>query len=116
VYCDPSNDVCLQVLLKSARTLEVFFNWVKARKLKVVFLSNLSPVFFFSADYYYNNKDFYIMLMNVRQNDPAAYAAWYRKYYSQYAASQGGTYENYTEDRGSVHSGRSSANEDLNDR
>lgn len=47
---------------------------------------------------------------NLRKTDPEAYAAWYRKYYSQYAASQPGTYE----DRGSVHSGRSSANEELN--
>lgn len=46
---------------------------------------------------------------NLRKTDPEAYAAWYRKYYSQYAASQPGTYE----DRGSVHSGRSSANEEL---
>ena len=49
---------------------------------------------------------------NLRRTDPAEYAAWYEKYY--------GMPQNYNQDtsysgeRGSVHSGRSSANEELN--
>ncbi|XP_069689503.1 protein transport protein Sec16A-like isoform X2 [Periplaneta americana] len=48
---------------------------------------------------------------NLRRTNPAAYAAWYTKYYSSHAAYNHGT---FSEDRGSVHSGRSSANEELN--
>ncbi|KAJ1527871.1 hypothetical protein ONE63_007809 [Megalurothrips usitatus] len=68
---------------------------------------------YYPGGYYYNPQEYYRYQMyytNLRKTDPEAYAAWYRKYYSQYAASQPGTYE----DRGSVHSGRSSANEELN--
>ncbi|XP_052130597.1 uncharacterized protein LOC113215394 [Frankliniella occidentalis] len=67
----------------------------------------------YPGGYYYNPQEYYRYQMyyaNLRKTDPEAYAAWYRKYYSQYAASQPGTYE----DRGSLHSGRSSANEELN--
>ncbi|KAK5649877.1 hypothetical protein RI129_000906 [Pyrocoelia pectoralis] len=46
---------------------------------------------------------------NLRRTNPQAYAEWYRKYYQQNNSQQ-----NFgNEDRASVHSGRSSANEEL---
>ncbi|KAJ8927811.1 hypothetical protein NQ314_019693 [Rhamnusium bicolor] len=51
---------------------------------------------------YYQQYQYY---ENLRRTNPQAYAEWYRKYYQQ--ASYGG------EDRASVHSGRSSANDEL---
>lgn len=56
---------------------------------------------------YYQQYQYY---ENLRRTNPQAYAEWYRKYYQQ-AASQNTTYG--TEDRASVHSGRSSANDEL---
>ncbi|XP_072391264.1 uncharacterized protein Sec16 isoform X2 [Diabrotica undecimpunctata] len=56
---------------------------------------------------YYQQYQYY---ENLRRTNPQAYAEWYRKYYQQatsHSASYGG------EDRASVHSGRSSANEEL---
>nr|CAI5859844.1 unnamed protein product [Callosobruchus analis] len=56
---------------------------------------------------YYQQYQYY---ENLRRTNPQAYAEWYRKYYQQAAgstASYGG------EDRASVHSGRSSANDEL---
>lgn len=51
---------------------------------------------------------------NLRRTNPEAYADLCKKYYAQ---SQHGTFDGtYTEDRGSVHSGRSSANEENKDR
>ncbi|KAK4881738.1 hypothetical protein RN001_005057 [Aquatica leii] len=46
---------------------------------------------------------------NLCRTNPQAYAEWYRKYYQQANSQQG--YGN--EDRASVHSGRSSANDEL---
>jgi hypothetical protein len=46
----------------------------------------------------------------LRQTNPAAYAVLYAKYYLQHPSYNEGT---FSEDRGSVHSGRSSANEEL---
>ncbi|XP_031333554.1 uncharacterized protein LOC116163652 isoform X2 [Photinus pyralis] len=51
----------------------------------------------------------YHYLENLRRTNPQAYAEWYRKYYQQSNSQQ-----NFgNEDRASVHSGRSSANEEL---
>ncbi|CAG9858230.1 unnamed protein product [Phyllotreta striolata] len=47
---------------------------------------------------------------NLRRTNPQAYAEWYRKYYQQ-ATAQTPSYGG--EDRASVHSGRSSANDEL---
>lgn len=47
---------------------------------------------------------------NLRRTNPQAYAEWYRKYYQQ-ASAQMGPFG--AEDRSSVHSGRSSANDEL---
>lgn len=47
---------------------------------------------------------------NLRRTNPQAYAEWYRKYYQQ-VGSTGGMYAG--EDRASVHSGRSSANDEM---
>nr|CAH7728124.1 unnamed protein product [Callosobruchus chinensis] len=58
----------------------------------------------------YNPYQQYQYYENLRRTNPQAYAEWYRKYYQQAAgstASYGG------EDRASVHSGRSSANDEL---
>ncbi|XP_071051239.1 uncharacterized protein [Onthophagus taurus] len=52
---------------------------------------------------------------NMRRTNPQAYAEWYRKYYQQATgAAPSSAYG--TEDRASVHSGRSSANEELKER
>lgn len=66
---------------------------------------NYNPAYY---NYYYQYYE------NLRRTNPAAYADWFRKYYSH---SQQGTFDGtYTEDRGSVHSGRSSANDENKDR
>lgn len=52
---------------------------------------------------------FYKFLMNMREKNPAAYADWYRNYISQQNHFQ---MASYPDERGSVHSGRSSVNED----
>lgn len=56
---------------------------------------------------YYQQYQYY---ENLRRTNPQAYAEWYRKYYQQ-AAGQTAVYG--SEDRASVHSGRSSANDEL---
>ncbi|XP_065156222.1 protein transport protein Sec16A isoform X4 [Atheta coriaria] len=57
---------------------------------------------------YYQQYQYY--LENLRRTDPAAYAEYYRKYYSQVGAAS----STYTqEEKTSVHSGRSSTNDDL---
>ncbi|XP_049821203.1 protein transport protein Sec16A-like isoform X4 [Aethina tumida] len=56
---------------------------------------------------YYQQYQYY---ENLRRTNPQAYAEWYRKYYQQ-ATGQASNYG--TEDRASVHSGRSSANDEL---
>lgn len=56
---------------------------------------------------YYQQYQYY---ENLRRTNPQVYAEWYHKYYRQmagHASSYGG------EDRASVHSGRSSANDEL---
>ncbi|XP_030749352.1 protein transport protein Sec16B isoform X3 [Sitophilus oryzae] len=56
---------------------------------------------------YYQQYQYY---ENLRRTNPQAYAEWYRKYYQQTVGSNA----SFTaEDRGSVHSGRSSANDEL---
>lgn len=60
-----------------------------------------------SYNQYYQQYQYY---ENLRRTNPQAYAEWYRKYYQQ-AAGQNAAYG--TEDRASVHSGRSSANDEL---
>lgn len=57
---------------------------------------------------YYQQYQYY---ENLRRTNPQAYAEWYRKYYQQAASGQTAAYG--TEDRASVHSGRSSANDDV---
>ncbi|XP_060525165.1 protein transport protein Sec16A isoform X2 [Cylas formicarius] len=52
---------------------------------------------------YYQQYQYY---ENLRRTNPQAYAEWYRKYYQQASSSYAG------DDRASVHSGRSSANEE----
>lgn len=60
--------------------------------------------------YHYDPYYTYKYYENLRRTNPTAYAEWYAKYYmSQPTYNQG----SFSEDRGSVHSGRSSANEDL---
>ncbi|KAL1505990.1 hypothetical protein ABEB36_005430 [Hypothenemus hampei] len=56
---------------------------------------------------YYQHYQYY---ENLRRTNPQAYAEWYRKYYQQAAGS---TASYAGEDRASVHSGRSSANDEL---
>ncbi|KAG5880668.1 hypothetical protein JTB14_037567 [Gonioctena quinquepunctata] len=56
---------------------------------------------------YYQQYQYY---ENLRRTNPQAYADWYRKYYQQ-ATGQTSSYGG--EDRASVHSGRSSANDEL---
>ncbi|CAG2066112.1 unnamed protein product [Timema podura] len=58
----------------------------------------------YSAYYGYDLK----YLEDLRRTNPVLYAEYYAKYLSPQAVAQG----SYTEDRGSVHSGRSSANEE----
>nr|CAD7403798.1 unnamed protein product [Timema cristinae] len=58
----------------------------------------------YSAYYGYDLK----YLEDLRRANPVLYADYYAKYLSPQAVAQG----SYTEDRGSVHSGRSSANEE----
>lgn len=58
---------------------------------------------------YYQQYQYY---ENLRRTNPQAYAEWYRKYYQQTAGQTSSTYGG-TEDRASVHSGRSSANDEL---
>ena len=60
---------------------------------------------------YYQQYQYY---ENLRRSNPQAYAEWYRKYYQQAGMASAGTYG--TDDRASVHSGRSSANDELKDR
>lgn len=50
---------------------------------------------------YYRYQQYY---ENMRRTDPAAYALWYERYMAE-------KYGNASNDRASVHSGRSSANE-----
>ncbi|XP_018571551.1 uncharacterized protein LOC108911173 isoform X2 [Anoplophora glabripennis] len=57
---------------------------------------------------YYQQYQYY---ENLRRTNPQAYAEWYRKYYQQ-ATGQASSYGG-AEDRASVHSGRSSANDEL---
>lgn len=60
---------------------------------------------------YYHQYQQYQYYENLRRTNPQAYAEWYRKYYQQ------GNQQNATfgpDDRASVHSGRSSANEEIN--
>ncbi|XP_048506299.1 uncharacterized protein LOC105694018 isoform X4 [Athalia rosae] len=66
------------------------------------------------ADYTSNyGTNYYAYLENLRRTNPAAYMEWYHKYYAsqhqQPQAARGGV--NYSEDRASVHSGRSSCDE-----
>ncbi|XP_023012010.2 endoplasmic reticulum export factor secretory 16 isoform X2 [Leptinotarsa decemlineata] len=56
---------------------------------------------------YYQQYQYY---ENLRRTNPQAYTEWYRKYYQQ-ATGHGSSYGG--EDRASVHSGRSSANDEL---
>ncbi|XP_076251335.1 endoplasmic reticulum export factor secretory 16 isoform X3 [Rhynchophorus ferrugineus] len=56
---------------------------------------------------YYQQYQYY---ENLRRTNPQAYAEWYRKYYQQ---TVGSTVSFTADDRGSVHSGRSSANDEL---
>ncbi|ERL85134.1 hypothetical protein D910_02556, partial [Dendroctonus ponderosae] len=56
---------------------------------------------------YYQQYQYY---ENLRRTNPQAYAEWYRKYYQQ---ATGSTASFAGEDRASVHSGRSSANEEV---
>lgn len=51
---------------------------------------------------------------NLRRTNPQAYAEWYRKYYQNQGGAGPHAAGYSTEDRASVHSGRSSANEELN--
>lgn len=60
--------------------------------------------------YHYDPYDTYKYYEYLRRTDPAAYAEWYAKYYSSH---QSYNQDTFSEDRGSVHSGRSSANEKL---
>ncbi|XP_066150746.1 protein transport protein Sec16B isoform X3 [Euwallacea fornicatus] len=57
---------------------------------------------------YYQQYQYY---ENLRRTNPQAYAEWYRKYYQQATGSTAPSYAG--EDRASVHSGRSSANDEL---
>lgn len=57
---------------------------------------------------YYQQYQYY---ENLRRTNPQAYAEWYRKYYQQATTAQPAVYG--AEDRASVHSGRSSANDEL---
>ncbi|CAH1130815.1 unnamed protein product [Ceutorhynchus assimilis] len=64
----------------------------------------------FSIDPYNPYYQQYQYYENLRRTNPQAYADWYRKYYQQAAGSNA----SFTgEDRASVHSGRSSANDEL---
>ncbi|CAH0559554.1 unnamed protein product [Brassicogethes aeneus] len=58
---------------------------------------------------YYQQYQYY---ENLRRTNPQAYAEWYRKYYQQATGNASSSFGG--DDRASVHSGRSSANEDLN--
>ncbi|XP_023718368.1 uncharacterized protein LOC111870357 isoform X4 [Cryptotermes secundus] len=60
--------------------------------------------------YHYDPYDTYKYYEYLCRTDPAAYADWYAKYYPSHQSYNQGT---FSEDRGSVHSGRSSANEKL---
>lgn len=53
--------------------------------------------------------NFYKFLMNLRDKNPAAYADWYENYIAEQKDLQHAAYQ---EDRSSVHSGKSSANDD----
>lgn len=57
---------------------------------------------------YYQQYQQYQYYENLRRTNPQAYAEWYRKYYQSQGAAAFST-----DDRASVHSGRSSANGDL---
>lgn len=59
---------------------------------------------------YYQQYQYY---ENLRRTNPQAYAEWYRKYYQQATSTSGHSAVYGTEDRASVHSGRSSANDEL---
>lgn len=55
----------------------------------------------YSSMHYYQIQQYY---ENMRRNDPQAYALWYEQYMAE-------KYRTTSNDRASVHSGRSSANE-----
>ncbi|XP_050306362.1 uncharacterized protein LOC126743361 isoform X3 [Anthonomus grandis grandis] len=57
---------------------------------------------------YYQQYQYY---ENLRRTNPQAYAEWYRKYYQQATTASNASFAG--EDRASVHSGRSSANDEL---
>jgi hypothetical protein len=57
------------------------------------------------------NSNYYAYLENLRRTDPAAYAEWYHKYYQHHQQIARGVTTNYSEDRASVHSGRSSCDD-----
>ncbi|KRT78287.1 hypothetical protein AMK59_7091, partial [Oryctes borbonicus] len=61
---------------------------------------------------YYQQYQYYYE--NLRRTNPQAYLEWYRKYYQQAGIATSAA--NFNEDRGSVHSGRSSANDDIKER
>ncbi|GJQ86246.1 hypothetical protein Trydic_g8945 [Trypoxylus dichotomus] len=61
---------------------------------------------------YYQQYQYYYE--NLRRTNPQAYLEWYRKYYEQ--AGIASSAANFNEDRGSVHSGRSSANDEMKER
>ncbi|KAK9872597.1 hypothetical protein WA026_018729 [Henosepilachna vigintioctopunctata] len=60
---------------------------------------------------YYQQYQYQQFYENLRRTNPQAYAEIYRKYYEQHASRHPPAYG--TDDRSSVHSGRSSANDDL---
>ncbi|XP_015591007.1 uncharacterized protein LOC107265717 isoform X7 [Cephus cinctus] len=62
----------------------------------------------------YNN-NYYAYFDNLRRTNPVAYAEWYNKYYAnQHQQSQAArNVGSYTEDRASVHSGRSSCDDRI---
>lgn len=62
---------------------------------------------------YYQQYQYYYE--NLRRTNPQAYLEWYRKYMQQAGmATNAANFSN--EDRGSVHSGRSSANDEIKER
>jgi hypothetical protein len=62
----------------------------------------------------------YAYFVELRHNNPKAYDEWYRKYVASTSSQQGpgsGTFDGFADEehnsRGSVHSGRSSINDEI---
>lgn len=77
--------------------------------LQIIFISGYGGYDYAMSNY--NNSTYMAYLQNLRETNPVAYTEWYNKYYANPQQQQQSIYgegTTYSEDKASVHSGRSS--------